>query len=72
LECRKYVDEWLLERSGLSAYTVKLEASALAKLYDCTTGDFVKTAVRHRSDIKRSRKAAKRDENFSETRIKNL
>lgn len=67
-ECRIYVDEWLSSRSGLSAFTVKLEASALAKLYDCTTNDFEKTAVRHRADIKRSRKAAKRDENFSETK----
>ncbi len=68
LECRPHVDEWLMERSSLSAYTVKLEASALAKLYGCTTGDFIKTAVRHRSDIKRSRKPASRDKNFSETK----
>jgi len=47
-----------------------LEASALAKIYDCTTNDFVKTAVRHRSDITRSRKKAKRDKNFSETKNK--
>jgi len=67
-ECRAYVDELLTERSGLSAFTVKLGASALAKLYDCTTNDFAKTAVRHREDIKRSRKAAKRDVNFSETK----
>ncbi len=69
-ECRKYVDEWLISRSTLSAYTIKLEASALAKLYDCTTNDFVKTEVRHRSDITRSRKMAKRDKNFSETKNK--
>jgi len=62
------VDERLTERSVLSAYSVKLRASALTKFYDCTTNDFVKTAVRHREDIKRSRKAAKRDENFSETK----
>lgn len=47
-----------------------MEASALAKIYDCTTNDFVKTAVRHRSDITRSRKKAKRDKNFSETKNK--
>jgi hypothetical protein len=34
--------------SILSAYTQKLEACALAKIFDCTTDDFIKTAVRHR------------------------
>jgi hypothetical protein len=47
-----------------------LEACALAKVFDCTTEDFIKTAVRHRSGITRSRKAAKRDKNFSETKNK--
>jgi len=42
-ECRQYVDEWLKSRSELSAYTQKLEASALAKLFDCTTEDFIPT-----------------------------
>ena len=41
-QCRPYVDEWLKSRSekGLSAYTQKLEASALAKMYGCSTRHF--------------------------------
>jgi site-specific recombinase XerD len=69
-ECRQYVDEWLTERSVLAPHSQKLEACALAKVFDCTTEDFIKTAVRHRSGITRSRKAAKRDKNFSETKDK--
>lgn len=69
-ECRSYVDEWLASRSILSAYTQKLEASALAKVFDCTTENFIKTATRHRSDITKSRNKAKRDKNFSEAKNK--
>lgn len=65
-ECRQYVDEWLESRSSLSAYTQKLEASALAKLYGCHTTDFVATQVRHREDITRSRGEKTRDKHFSE------
>lgn len=68
-ECRQYVDEWLLERSVLAPHSQKLEACALAKVLDCTTKDFIKTAVRHRAGITRNRKTVKRDKNFSE--IKN-
>jgi integrase len=71
-ECRPYVDEWLTKRAneGLSAYTQKLEASALAKMYGCSTKDFVKTEVRHRADITRSRGEKVRDRHFSEERNK--
>lgn len=69
-ECRQYVDEWLMVRSVLSPHSQKLEACALAKVFDCTTEDFIKTAVRHRAGITRSRKAAKRDKNFSEAKNK--
>lgn len=69
-ECRQYVNEWLSQRSELSAYTQKLEACALAKIFDCTTEDFAKTEIRHRSNITRSRNEAKRDKNFSETKNK--
>lgn len=65
-ECRQYVDEWLKSRSELSAYTQKLEASALAKLYGCSTRDFVKTATRNRDEITRSRGEKTRDAHFSE------
>lgn len=71
-DCRQYVDEWLTKRSedGVSAYTQKLEASALAKVYGCTTKDFIKTEVRHRADISRSRGEKIRDKHFSETKNK--
>lgn len=71
-DCRPYVDEWLTKRmeEGLSAYTQKLEASALAKMYGCSTKDFVKTEVRHRADISRSRGEKVRDRHFSEEKNK--
>lgn len=73
-ECRAHVDEYLTERmnGGKSAYTQKLDACALAKLYGCKTTDFVKTDVRHRADITRSRGEAVRDYHFSEKRNKDL
>lgn len=69
-DCRVYVDEYLKMRSekGISAYTQKLEASAFAKMYGCTTKDFIKTDVRHRSNIVRSRGEKVRDYHFSEKR----
>lgn len=69
-ECREYVNEWLLTRNNLSASTQKLEAASLAKLYGCSTLDFIKTPPRRRQDIKRSRYPAKRDRNFSESKNK--
>lgn len=67
-ECRIFAERWIkqgIDRK-LSAYTIKLELSALAKLYGCTTRDFnVKTPPRQRKDIKRSRGNAARDKNFS-------
>lgn len=69
-ECRQYVDEWLTTRLVLSPYTQKLEACALAKVYDCSSEDFIKTGVRHRAGITRSRKSAKRDKNFSKAKNK--
>lgn len=73
-ECKPHINEWLKSRSekGLSAYTQKLEASALAKMYGCSTKDFIKTDVRHRADITRSRGEKIRDKNFSEIRNKEL
>ena len=38
-ECKKYVPEWMETRRGLSAWTQKTEASALAKLYRCRAED---------------------------------
>lgn len=68
--CRQYVDEFLLERisQGMSPYTQKLEASALAKIYNCSTKDFIETETRHRKDISRSRGTKTRDKHFSESK----
>lgn len=66
--CRCYVDSWLKSRFNLSPYTLALEKSALAKLYGCSTTDFVKTAPRLRSGITRSRGKKVRDKHFSEAR----
>lgn len=73
-QCRTYVDEWLQKRSeqGLSAYTQKLEASALAKMYGCSTKDFIKTDTRYRAAITRSRGEKIRDSHFSEKKHQDL
>ena len=66
-ECRQYVDEFLqydIDR-GLSAYTIKLRASALAKLYGCSSTDFIETPARTRAGITRSRGERVRDKHFS-------
>lgn len=65
-QCRRYINEYLKSRFHLSASTIKMEASALAKLYNCSSKDFIETPVRRRADIKRSRYPAKRDKHFSE------
>lgn len=74
-EARPFVEKWLcnsIER-GLSAYTIKLQAAAMAKLYGCSIKDFeVKTPGRNRADIKRSRGERVRDKNFNEERHKDL
>lgn len=67
-DCRQYVDEFLqfnIEK-GLSAYTIKLRAAALAKLYGCRSTDFIQTPARKRADITRSRGERVRDRHFSE------
>ena len=67
---KPFINEYLQMRidSGLSPYTQKLEAAALAKIYGCSANDFVKTDTRHRADIKRSRGEKVRDKHFSEKR----
>lgn len=69
-DCRPHADEWLQHRidQGLSPYTLKLEVSALAKVYDCSSKDFISTPSRHREHIERSRSEAVRDKHFSEAR----
>lgn len=66
-QCREHVDEWLQERinAGLSAYTLKLEAASLAKLYQEPSSNFTPTPSRERGSITRSRGYAVRDSGFS-------
>lgn len=67
-ECRQYVTPWLNSRinQGLSAYTVSVEASALAKLYQVPVTSFsVDIPTRNRENISRSRGNADRDRGFS-------
>lgn len=71
-QCRPFVNDWLKTRQNLSAYTQKLEAAALAKMYGCSTRDFIQTKSRNRAEITRSRKECMRDKHFSEKRNKDL
>lgn len=71
-QCRSHVDEWLESRKALSASTQKLEASSLAKIYGCSTTEFIKTDARLRANIKRSRGKKKRDAHFSEAKNREL
>lgn len=68
-ECFPYVEAFLRdeEQRGLSAYTIKMQKSALSKLYgkDLT---YIKTKATSRASITRSRGEAKRDKHFSEKR----
>ena len=66
-DCRQYVKEWMESRKDLSAYTQKLSASALCKLYGESLEELEITTKRTvRSEITRSRGTAKRDAHFSE------
>ena len=73
-EGKKYVNEWLemREKQGLSAYTVKLETSALMKLYSISSEDIYKSKARYRANINRSRGEKVRDKHFSEEKHKDL
>lgn len=73
-DCKPYINTWLQKNidEGKSAHTQKTRASALAKLYQCSTKDFIKTEVRHREKITRSRGVKVRDKHFSEKRNADL
>lgn len=74
-ECRVFAERWIqygIDR-GLSSYTIKLQVSALAKLYGCTSKDFaVVTPSRKRNNITRSRGNVKMDKHFSLSANKDL
>ena len=71
LDARRYVNDYLQERidQGYAPSTQKTMASSLAKLYGCSTKDFIPTQIRHRADITRSR-LGKATTRFSESRNK--
>lgn len=73
-QCREHVDSWLQSRidQGLSAYTIKLEAAALGKLYQEPTTNFIATPERARNDIERSRHRVARDYGFSIEKNKDI
>lgn len=67
-EAKPLVNEWLKSREAdeISAYTMKLEASAMAKIYNLDTAELYKGQNRARADIQRSRGEKIRDKHFSE------
>ncbi len=69
-DARQHVDTWLQKRidERKSSYTIKTEAAALAKLYGCSTRDFIPTPSRERACITRSRGEKGMDKHFSEAR----
>lgn len=73
-DCREHTDDYIRARidQGVSAYTVKLEAAALRKLYGDRDAVTVETPARLRSDITRSRAETARDRHFSEERNSEL
>lgn len=74
-EARRYVEAFLqngIDRK-LSAYTLQLQAAALAKLYGCHSTDFdVDLPKRSRANLTRSRGKKVRDANFNEELHKDL
>lgn len=70
-QAQKYVNEYLEYRISqkLSPYTIKLDLSALVKLYGgSTASDYIPTPPRLRKDIKRSRHELPHHKHFSEKR----
>ncbi len=70
-DARRYIPEYLSQYQ--SAWTVRTKANALAKIYGCKSTELgVQLPKRDLHAIKRSRRPAKRDVSFSETRNKDL
>jgi len=70
-DARPYVDSYLQHYidQGYSSRTQSTISNALAKLYGCSTTDFIQTQPRRRADITRSR-LGKAEARFSESRNK--
>lgn len=73
-EAKPFVNEWLKSREadGMSAYTMKLEASAMAKIYNLDTAELFKGQNRARAGITRSRGQKIRDKHFSDEKHSEL
>jgi len=74
-QAREYVRTYLERhiQEGRSAWTVRLKASALAKLYNCSSSDFgIELPKRKREDIHRSRGEKVRDRDFSEEKNRDI
>lgn len=72
---KKHIQDYLDYRidKGLSAWTIKMEASAIAKMYGSSTSDLkLITPDRKREDIKRSRKDCKHDKHISKEKHKDI
>lgn len=73
-ECKPYINNWLIyrESQGLSTYTLKVESSALRKLFNISSENIYKLKPRERKDIQRSRGDKIRDKHFSEKNHEDL
>lgn len=73
-EAKPFVNEWIKSREadGMSAYTMKLEASAMAKIYNLDTAELYKGQNRARAGITRSRGQKIRDKHFSDEKHSEL
>ncbi|MGL5647183.1 MAG: integrase domain-containing protein [Clostridium sp.] len=67
-ECKKYINNYMEDciKKGHTASTQKVKMATFAKLYNCSSREFgIKTNVRHRAEIIRSRGVKIRDKHFS-------
>lgn len=72
-DCRSHVDDYLQHRMEYcSAWTVKLDAASIGKLYGESTTAFCPTPSRLRTDVVRSRGPKGMDKHFSEVKNANL
>ena len=73
-QAKPYINEWLKQREtdGMSAYTLKLETSAMAKIYNLDTAELYKGQNRARAGITRSRGQKIRDKHFSDEKHSEL
>jgi integrase len=74
-EAKEHAGEYLRREIAVekSAWTIRLEAAALAKLYGCSSTDFgVELPKRNREEITRSREDRAHDRKFSEERNRDI